>query len=452
MFHVSNETYVKGGIIFFLVLLAMVLFLISTGLSIDNPRFERTDWKEEPIQFPSILRFISHNPEVYGQICFGLIIETKRGEPTKVLNLSAIEPRLGSEFLQFIAMDGFTLADEWFKNRSMQVANDFMEIVDQSELAERILSPVDFRMDELINKERLIIGVGFNYSEHIEESDSDVDRFAFAKLTEPVGAYAPITMASGIDTGGEPAWLTDYEVELAFVVLEDIAVTELTNDPEAFNRRIAFFNANDVTDRKPIIIEGHEGFTIAKSKPGYLPLGPWMIHGRNLMPKTGRYGKRDLAIGLRVFESIPSNGGSWRQEAKSSEMIRSPLAILKMLPDIYKTSYRSNKEGKLYSVLLERDDKLIIPRGSIVLTGTPEGTAIEAPGLFDKLRLLIRAGFSLKKVRLLFTEHSISYKKEMGYLSPGDRVDANIQYLGTQRWLFISSDLSQQNVLTHVLH
>ena len=201
-----------------------------------------------------------------------------------------------------------------------------------------------------------------------------------------------------------------------------------------------------MTDRKPIIVEGHEGFTIAKSKPGYLPLGPWMVHGRNLMPKTGRYGKRDLAIRLRVFESTPSNGGSWRQEAKSSEMIRSPLAIMKMLPHIYKTSYRPNKEGELYSVLLEREGKLIIPRGSIVLTGTPEGTAIEAPGLFDKLRLLIRAGFSLKKVRLLFTEHSISYKKEMGYLSPGDRVDANIQYLGTQRWLFISNDLSQPNI------
>jgi len=117
-----------------------------------------------------------------------------------------------------------------------------------------------------------------------------------------------------------------------------------------------------------------------------------------------------------------------------------------MLPHIYKASYRPDKDGELHSILLERDSKLIVPKGSIVLTGTPEGTAIEAPGLFDKLRMLIQAGFSLRKVRLLFTEHSISYKKEMGYLSPGDRVDANIQYLGTQRWLFISNDLSQPNI------
>ena len=139
MFRLSKETYLKGGIIFILVLPAMFLFLISTGLSIDNPRFERSDWNNEPIQFPSIVRFISHHPETSGQVCFGLVLEAKRGEPNKVLNLTAIEPRLGSEFLQFIAMDGFTLADKWFKNRSMQVANDFMEIIDQSELAERIL-------------------------------------------------------------------------------------------------------------------------------------------------------------------------------------------------------------------------------------------------------------------------------------------------------------------------
>ena len=73
---------------------------------------------------------------------------------------------------------------------------------------------------------------------------------------------------------------------LGLVLLEDVRLNALP-DGEVLLSRTAFFVANDVSDREPIIREKSltgpgTGFVTAKGQPGFLPLGPWMVRGTEL--------------------------------------------------------------------------------------------------------------------------------------------------------------------------
>ncbi len=76
----------------------------------------------------------------------------------------------------------------------------------------------------------------------------------------------------------------------------------------------------------------------------------------------------------------------------------------------------------------------VIPAGSIILTGTPGGTAIQRPGLLERMGLFMRGGFSIEGAKRTFVhelEHNIA---DTAYLEPGDEVEGSVQHLGRQRW------------------
>lgn len=79
---------------------------------------------------------------------------------------------------------------------------------------------------------------------------------------------------------------------------------------------------------------------------------------------------------------------------------------------------------------------LVLPRGTVVLTGTPAGTAIEAPQGIDKLRLFLLGNLSTGRARLAYAAHCVRNRREMGFLSPGDIVDAHLGTTnsGVARW------------------
>ena len=405
-----------------LVTLALRMPSVSGELAIDNPRLNTSRDYPSDLSYPSILRFVSR---MDGQPAFGLVTQAEHGLPREVLNLTAQVPALGSGLASFVANDGFALAERLF-NEPLQRDAHFLERIDEEELADRILPVVGVTQEELDQGDALIVGVGANYLAHREEAAVDYDRFAFPKPVEPTGAYRPLSPSlSGYPDAGE---LIDYEVEIGFVLLQAIDLEALPSQQDLYDN-IALFLANDITDRLPQIIHGDAGYTRAKSHPGYLSIGPWMVHGKHL-----QLDKQDIAIHLRILEQGEFPGGSTRQHASSSQLVRGTSAIIEMLSQIHDQSVQLDNHGMARPVIRMRDNRAVLPAGTIILTGTPAGTAIEAPGTWDRARAFVRGNFTMSGARRYFAQHSIAHKQQMGYLATGDKVESWAEHLGLQRW------------------
>jgi 2-keto-4-pentenoate hydratase/2-oxohepta-3-ene-1,7-dioic acid hydratase in catechol pathway len=399
---------------------------ITGRLGVDNPRFESGLHYPASLDDPSVLRFVSALDNHLDRPCFGLVVEAADGIPREVLNLTAMRPELGSTLSEFLAHDGFAFADEAFVDLDGRPAA-LIERIDESELAERILPPVDVSQADLDREDRLIVGVGANYYAHQKEiAISENDCFAFAKPIEPRGAYGPLVPSGrGHPDAGK---LLDYEVEIGFVLLEEIDLHALPPSEELLHK-MALFVANDVSDRLPQILFGSEGCTRAKTHPGYLSIGPWMVHGSHLdLEGAG------IEMHLRVFEDTPHPGGTARQNASSLDLIRGPSALLAWLAEVHHEMVQQDNQGVARAVARVRDGRVTLPAGTIVLTGTPHGVAIEAPGTWDRLRALARGNLSMSGARLRFARHCIEHREEMGYLSAGDTVESWVEHLGHQRW------------------
>ncbi len=410
-----------------------------TGLEIDNPRFEQLTPEIGDRLLPSVMRYVSRLEGFADQPSFGLVLEAEEGVPRTVLNLTAVEPELGSGFETFRSNGGFELADRLFdaEARQQQSLEKYVESIDSESLATSVLPPVDISLDQLSGSERLVIGVGFNYRDHREEVDTSVDKFLFAKIVEPTGAYVPMPLGPARSLQVGRRRLVDYEVEIGFVLLKDIYLDELPADFEELRQSIAFLTVNDVSDRAPIILDGKIGFTQAKSRPGYLPIGPWLTHGRHLDLRSRTSGMETIDLWLRVEEKNPIHPGVWRQHASSSQMIRGPLEILKMTSEIWEESERPDATGELRGIARVVEGRAMIPAGSLILTGTPGGTAIESPSGMDRLRLMALGNLSLRGAKQAFAAHSVRNRLEMGFLSVGDRVETRVQHLGCQIWTVV---------------
>ena len=197
---------------------------------------------------------------------------------------------------------------------------------------------------------------------------------------------------------------------------------------------IAFFSANDITDRAPLIFEGKKGYAAAKSAPGFLPIGPWMVHGRHLDLRSRTSGMETVDLLLRIEEKEPISRSQWRQHSSSSQMIRGPLEILRMAAETWMGGEEADPAGALRGIGRRVDGRAVIPAGSLILTGTPGGTAIQSPTGMDRLRLIALGNLSMRGARAAFSAHCVRNRREMGFLSVGDRVETQIQYLGRQLW------------------
>ncbi len=417
----------------------MVLLRDWTGLEIDNPRFEQPPPQIGDRLYPSVMRYLSQMEGFDDRPSFGLVLEVDDGVPSEVLNLSAIEPALGFRLQDFQSHGGFEIADRLFdaETRQLEGVDRYVESIDSESLAYTVLPPVDLSIEELAKSERLVIGVGFNYRDHREETDTELDRVIAAKQVAPTGAYAPVSLGPAEPPFDGSRNLVDYEVEIGFVLLQDIYLDELPDDLEELRQSIAFFTANDVSDRMPLLLAGGVGIGKGKSSPGFLPIGPWMTHGRHLDLRSRTSGMETVDLWLRVEEREPSDSGKWRQYASSSQMIRGPLEILEMIAEIWSEGRSSEDPVEPRSIAREIDGRGMIPAGSLILTGTPGGTAIESPSGMDRLRLFALGNLSLPRARLAFAKHCVRHRREMGFLSVGDRVETRIQHLGRQVWTVV---------------
>jgi 2-keto-4-pentenoate hydratase/2-oxohepta-3-ene-1,7-dioic acid hydratase in catechol pathway len=295
---------------------------------------------------------------------------------------------------------------------------------------DRVCSVVDLPERELDEETRVIVSTGLNYAAHAEEAGGG-DVFLFPKPAAPTSPYARVHAPAGVT-------LLDYEVELAFVLLEEIDPFDPPSREELLERT-AFFLSNDVSDREAIVRNASlsgpgTGFAEGKGQPGFMPAGPWMVRGSDLFAALEACGAEGLGLRLSVDDETEP-----RQAATTEKMVLSPIELIARIGSWIEEHGRRtdmpfvrNGETRFYPFAVP-EDAPTLPAGSIVQTGTPEGVAMNAP---SPLGVTLRGLLHLRSPFAQFLAEEKERVAEGGtrYLSPGSIVHARIDGLGAQRF------------------
>lgn len=261
-------------------------------------------------------------------------------------------------------------------------------------------------------------GIGLSYAAHIKETASTFD----ADGSPPVFRKSPhatvrtdaqvrlpssnelIATADAFEPGlGEPlradfpelSPLLDYEVEMGFVLLEDIDPSQLASP--SFAPRLGFFIANDLSARSVAILgEGRSNryayWGVSKSFPGFMPVADKAWVPRQALPN---------GIPCVAIETLVN--GVIRQTQSTEDLIYSPREMLEFVhiafPDVP------------------------LAKGLVVLTGTPGGVAMSTPRWLVRLSNLV----GLSRFRKLSAKLSGDTSP---FLKVGDRVTVRGQGLG----------------------
>lgn len=121
---------------------------------------------------------------------------------------------------------------------------------------------------------RQIAATGFNYKKHIEE-------FKMSPPTEPEVFLKAVTSLSGpsdpISRGPNAGMKLDWEVELAIVVGRETSDISAARAPDHI---FGYVCLNDISDRNTQVDgSGAQHLVRAKSRPGYTPIGPYLVTG-----------------------------------------------------------------------------------------------------------------------------------------------------------------------------
>lgn len=392
-----------------------------------------TEAETEDRELPRVVRYRSELEGLDEQVGFALVLEADDGIPRRVLNLSAIDPELGSTLEQFSRHGGFDVADRLFDSEDDQdELAKFEEAIALEDLATRILPPIDLSRSDLESGRRVVVSLDRNYHEH--GADRRQGRQLFSRIIEPSGAYAPLSLGPARSRleGRRP--LVDYGVEIGFVLLDHLFLDALPVDSDSLRRSIAYFTANDITDAVPILLGAEEFAAEPSSDPEQLPIGPWLVHGRHLDLRSRHSGTETADLWLRI--DGPSSGGDeiWRQHASSSQMMLGPLEILQAIAAEWADIESADAESAASKLVVEVEGRPTIPAGSLVLTGSPPGSAVRRLDLMDRIRLRAVGNFSRSRARLAWVEYNVRHRDALGYLAVGDRVETRVQHLGRQVW------------------
>jgi 2-keto-4-pentenoate hydratase/2-oxohepta-3-ene-1,7-dioic acid hydratase in catechol pathway len=265
------------------------------------------------------------------------------------------------------------------------------------------------------------VNLAENYVAHQDETGAGglggpIDPFLFPKIAAPTPAIASVPAL--------PGELLDYEVELCVVLGEDVATAA------AFDAAIlGFFVCGDMSDRAiqirdgdPFAPEAAAGFTDAKSKPGYLPTGPYLA-----VPRDWRAFVGGVTLHLAV-------DGEARQDAPASEMIWAPdraAAEVLAIGNAPRWTYQGAPVGLIPDAIL--------PAGLVMMTGTPGGVVFRPPSLefiLEAIGAYFAAGGPLTGVELdaFIKQRYLDAELASGkYLAPGDELELSGTGLGRQR-------------------
>ncbi len=252
------------------------------------------------------------------------------------------------------------------------------------------------------------LAVGTNYPAHAKESEVDGGPFLFPKHVAPTPPRAEISVADR---------LLDYEVELCFVALDDVA-------PGSVPRDWGLILCNDFTDRARLLrhidpdhVQSGDGFTIGKSFPGALPVGDLLVIPRRPRPFAA-------ALELRLYR-----GAELRQQSPVSRAIWDIDEIMRQA--WAQADQRWDHAGQPVGLFA---DNGTLPARSLVLSGTPDGTVFAGISLGQKLRGLARwflGGMKRDLTAEVIAIHIGDAHAHGRYLQPGESLRIEVARLGT---------------------
>jgi len=264
-------------------------------------------------------------------------------------------------------------------------------------------------------KPKTIFAFGLNYSKHIQEgiglynpdkplvffkhlqtlNDNSVVNTPSQQQLMTQFELADPQLAQHIKQNhGKIPPLLDYEVEVGYLLLEDVTKTQL-NNPN-YVPKLGYFLVNEFTSRTPLILSGTidrvEAFNIAKGFPGFLTYADqyWVPNQSNTQS------------GLCVQLTTTVNG-VLRQNANSSDLIRSPKQIISAVAKLY--------------------PNIPMLKGDLILTGTPEGISLKVPVWKQNLAKIVNPPSTMKFDAFADLESS-------AFLKAGDTVTVRATGLG----------------------
>ncbi|MEL6193962.1 MAG: fumarylacetoacetate hydrolase family protein [Bacteroidota bacterium] len=291
--------------------------------------------------------------------------------------------------------------------------------------------PADFNCLEIsegsfVSKDSLpapniIYGMGLTYAKHLEETASeynpeeippiftkklhslttDGEKISLPKQEELLRAAGELeegVVAKLTSDFDEISPMLDYEVELGFVLLEDINMDELSGDD--YIPQLGFFIANDLSARAIAVLgEGteqrYEYWGISKSFQGFMPMSEqiWIPNAptANSIP----------CIKIKTLVN-----GEIRQSQSTSDMMYTPLQMLRFIHQKY--------------------PEATLRKGDMILTGTPGGVAFATPRFLVRMANLL--GFD--RYKKLSTKLSGDLS---AMLKAGDEVEVRGEGLGQVR-------------------
>lgn len=255
------------------------------------------------------------------------------------------------------------------------------------------------------------IAIGVNYPAHKAEADME-EPFLFPKLSRADGWMAPVPAGDG---------LLDYEVELGFVALGDLS-------PDAPPQTMGLILAADYSDRATLLRrlnlldpESGDGFTEAKSRPGFMPVGNMLVIPRNLRRFYG-----DLRLQLFV-------DGRLRQVARPRDMV---WQLDRMLAESRDRAHHSWPVGN-DKAILPVDGDGVIPARTMVLSGTTDGVVFRPPSgrqIFIGVMETLFSPLSWTSWRDGLVERAIHEAELAGhYMQPGQEIVMHADLLGVLR-------------------
>ncbi len=250
------------------------------------------------------------------------------------------------------------------------------------------------------------IAVGINYPAHSEET-AVADSFVFPKRT---------VATSHLENVPARDYLLDYEIELGFVLLNELGRNEMP-------KFMGLVLSSDYTDRAALMrhanlrdVSSGDGFTRGKSEPGFMPTGNLFV-----IPKDYQSFYKKLKLELWY-------NGAKRQEARPAEMT---WDIQRIFAETFsRETRRWTWHGN--SVALPINDGRI-PARTMILAGTPGGVIYQKPSARQMFLGVSELFFTLRWTQLqTVVEPFLREEYQSGrYLKAGDLVQMKADQLGT---------------------
>ncbi|GAA3625007.1 fumarylacetoacetate hydrolase family protein [Nonomuraea rosea] len=220
-----------------------------------------------------------------------------------------------------------------------------------------------------------------NYRSHAKDSGFDPNTVSATFFRKASGS---VTGPNGSIVKPPHVRLLDYEVELGLVMGADLPIGAIVTDADLPSYIAGLVIANDVSARDVQLVKGQ--FYESKSYPTFTPLGPRLV----LLEPAEFSRLVDLRLRLSVNQ-VP------RQDRTVADMIIRPAAALTALARFQP-----------------------LRPGDVLLTGTPGGTALQAPPTpVERIGALLPEAV---KWKIFFARQA----KVPAYLRDGDVVTARI--------------------------